>query len=96
MTHNTREVEELKKEFIAEYKAGHKEGGMRSYLFTGQNGSLIADWWIEKLHHQLQKAREEAYQAGRAYEAQQCRGSVADNHPNAPYDLPELDQDVNN
>ena len=59
MTHNTREVEELKKEFIAEYKAGHKEGGMRSYLFTGQNGSLIADWWIEKLHHQLQKARGE-------------------------------------
>lgn len=58
-THNTREVEELKKEFIAEYKAGHKEGGMRSYLFTGQNGSLIADWWIEKLHHQLQKARQD-------------------------------------
>lgn len=60
MTHNTREgIEELKKEFIAEYKAGHKDGGMRSYLFTGQNGSLIADWWIEKLHQELQKAREE-------------------------------------
>ena len=34
------------------------------------------------LHHQLQKAREEAYQ--------ECRGSAADNHPNTPYELPEL------
>jgi hypothetical protein len=71
-THNTREgIEELKNEFIQEYKAGHKDGGMRSYLFTGQNGSLIADWWIKKInlieqtHHQeLQKARADSYVEG--------------------------------
>lgn len=48
------------------------------------------DAYINTIHQQLQKAREDAYQAGRAYEAQQCRGSAADNHPNAPYELPEL------
>jgi len=41
--------DKLREEFTAEYKAGHKDGGMRSYIFTGQNAALIADWWLTKM-----------------------------------------------
>lgn len=41
--------DKLREEFTAEYKAGHKDGGMRSYIFTGQNASLIAYWWLNKM-----------------------------------------------
>lgn len=86
------EIEEL----IEDFKKATKPCGIECTDFEGICGIEAENWLRTTLHHQLQKAREEAYQAGRAYEAQQCRGSVADNHPNAPYDLPELDQDVNN
>lgn len=56
----TPNIEELKTEFTKWHTAE------TTFAYGIPDDETIADWWIEKLHHQLQKVREE--ERGKAIE----------------------------